>query len=258
MLEGIRQEQRQVVAEQQQLERLQRKRLEVKLGRRDVEMEEQDISNKATDITKRLKHVELSLEELDERFRDSFSIPGGTQVELSILRNVKMCVANELTNLSRNLRESRRRYMRTLDKLKAAQEKFAGEDKRKEIQARIDRDDAMDEYIKKGCTPEQIEAIMLNTRQVEERDQAVTKIVDSLRVLLEMQKDLHTMIVDQGTVLDRIDYNMTLTHDRVVQSKKELIKANDHLEAGSFKICVLLLVILIIGFTLALLVKLIA
>jgi syntaxin 16 len=63
------------------------------------------------------------------------------------------------------------------------------------------------------------------------------------------------MVIEQGSLLDRIDYNMTVTHERIVKSRKELVKAAKHQEAGSFKLCVLLLVIMIIGFVLALLVK---
>ena len=56
-------------------------------------------------------------------------------------------------------------------------------------------------------------------------------------------------------MLDRIDHNMTVTHERVVQGRKQLEKAQKHQEAGTFKLCVLLLVVMIIGFLLALMIK---
>lgn len=37
-----------------------------------------------------------------------------------------------------------------------------------------------------------------------------------------MFKDMNTLVIEQGAVLDRIDYNMTLTHTRVQRARTEL------------------------------------
>ncbi len=258
IMHGIRVGQRQIVADLQKLELLQKERLKVKVGRRDEEAEEAEISNVAKGIADRFRTAERDLDQLEAYFREEMSTPEGTQSELQILHNVKMCIANELNGLSRLVRDSQRRYMRNLEKQKLAQIKWAGADKRKELEDRMNREAAMDEFISRGCTQEQIDAIMLSNNIVEERDVAITKILESIRQLNEMFKDLNTMVIEQGTVLDRIDYNMTLTHKAVSGSKVELLAAQKHAEAGTFKICVLLLIVLIIGFTLAVMVKLIS
>ena len=141
-----------------------------------------------------------------------------------------MCLVNEVTKLSRVFRDAQRHYMKELQKQKNIRERWSGGTRQKEIQERMERDAMMDSYIQRGFTQDQIETIILNQHTVEDRDREFQEIYASIKTIHEMFKDLHTLIMEQGTVLDRIDYNMTMAHDKVVKARKELQAAAKHQE----------------------------
>ncbi|XP_055389523.1 syntaxin-16 [Condylostylus longicornis] len=64
-----------------------------------------------------------------------------------------------------------------------------------------------------------------NTKLAEHREMEVNKIVKSIVDLNDIFKDLSHMVQEQGTVLDRIDYNVEQTQVRVFAGLKQLQKA---------------------------------
>jgi len=57
-------------------------------------------------------------------------------------------------------------------------------------------------------TMEQLEAVDDMEVQVAKRDHEINSIVESIEELSQIFKELAVLVIDQGTVLDRIDYNM--------------------------------------------------
>lgn len=54
------------------------------------------------------------------------------------------------------------------------------------------------------------------------REREIEDIARGILDLSELFKELQTMVIDQGTMLDRIDYNVELTRDRVKDAHVEL------------------------------------
>lgn len=256
-MEDIRVVERQVSTKLQELENLHKEHLKVQFGTtRDEEQEERDIERMANHISKLFQQLEQGVKDLDIIFKAELGDDGGSQAELSILRNVKMCLVNEIEAISRVFRDSQRRYLREMQKQKGVRDRWAGGERQKNVQQQLERDAMMDSYLQKGMTQDQMEMIMVNQRMAEDREKEFLEIYNSIKALHEMFKDMHTLVIEQGTVLDRVDYNMTLAHDKVTKARKELEQAAKIQSAGRFKLCVLFLVVMILGFTIALLFKL--
>merc|ERR1711957_911398 len=60
---------------------------------------------------------------------------------------------------------------------------------------------------------------------VKSRDQEIVKIAQSIEELGNIFKELAVLVIDQGTILDRIDYNMEAVVEHTKTGIKQLEKA---------------------------------
>ena len=66
---------------------------------------------------------------------------------------------------------------------------------------------------------------------------------------------MNYLIIEQGTLLDRIDYNIESALDSTKKAKKELVKADQSSKSSRGNFCIKMLVFWIIGFTIILFLK---
>ena len=76
---------------------------------------------------------------------------------------------------------------------------------------------------------------------LQNRDNELNEIVKGVTNLQELFKDLQIIVVEQGTILDRIDYNIEVGYDNVSKGKKQIIKANDKHKSSCFRNVILFL-----------------
>lgn len=74
-------------------------------------------------------------------------------------------------------------------------------------------------------TMDQIQQIVQNEQLIKERENEVIKISKSILELNSLFKDLASLVVDQGTILDRIDYNVEQSVLKIKTAHKHVQKA---------------------------------
>ena len=75
---------------------------------------------------------------------------------------------------------------------------------------------------------EQLQMSRANRQMLTERETEINHIVKSIQDLNDLFKDIAVMVEDQGTIVDRIDYNIEKVSSSVQQGLTELEKASKY------------------------------
>lgn len=149
-------------------------------------------------------------------------------------------LANTLQELSTTFRTTQNSYLR---KIQSREDRskiyFDTEDTQTNI---YDDQDEINEYFLNSKQMTQQQLLILeeeNTQYVQQREQEVNAIVKSIIDLNDIFKDLSHMVAEQGTVLDRIDYNVEQTQIQVFEGYKQLQKAEAY-QRKNRKMCAII------------------
>lgn len=109
-------------------------------------------------------------------------------------------------------------------------------------------DEQIDEYFQKSITSAgrmtQQQLLLFeeeNSKMAEHREHEVMKIVKSIADLHDIFKDLGQMVHEQGTILDRIDFNVEQTQTRVTEGYRQLQKAEMYQRKNRKMHCIMIL-----------------
>ncbi|XP_065094575.1 syntaxin-16 [Ochlerotatus camptorhynchus] len=108
-------------------------------------------------------------------------------------------------------------------------------------------DEKLDDYFQlpaSGMSINQKQLMLIeagNTKMIQSREQEVSKIVNSIVDLNTVFKDLSHLVQEQGTILDRIDYNIESTQTKVFEGYKQLQKAEKYQRKNKKMYCILIL-----------------
>ncbi|GAB1743405.1 hypothetical protein NU219Hw_g9240t2 [Hortaea werneckii] len=90
---------------------------------------------------------------------------------------------------------------------------------------------------------------------ITQREREIEKIAQGVIDLSNIFQELNTMVIDQGSLLDRIDYNVERTHDHVQGAERELKVATGYQRRSTKRKLILLLVLVVLGLFVLVLVK---
>uniref|UniRef100_T1J522 t-SNARE coiled-coil homology domain-containing protein n=1 Tax=Strigamia maritima TaxID=126957 RepID=T1J522_STRMM len=101
----------------------------------------------------------------------------------------------------------------------------------------------MDEMYTREFTKEQLMYLEENTEMVQHREREVQSVVRSIADLNQIFKDLSQLVVEQGAVIDRIDYNLENSQTQVHEGLQQLQKAEIHQKKNRKMMCIIILAV---------------
>ncbi|KAL6557962.1 Syntaxin-43 [Orobanche minor] len=191
----------------------------------DVKEDQRRIEALTQEITNLLKKSEKRLQILSS---------GGSSEDSNIRKNVQRSLATDLQTLSLELRRKQSTYLKRLRQQKEGPD---GDDLEMNLNAsNSNRED--DDFDDMGFSDHQMTKIKKSEAFTAEREREIQQVVESVNELAQIMKDL------SGTIVDRIDYNITNVAASVEDGLKQLQKAERNQKQGGMVMCATTLLIM--------------
>jgi syntaxin 16 len=191
---------------------------------------DREIDKLTAEITKSMHYAKNQLDQIGKG-----SGNGGD--EDAVCKNIQKTIALRLQTLSMNFRKSQKQYLERLKLQKSGKSPIF-----------LDENDD-DEESKpggSGIVLSEGDLLVLEENQVnlKERDKEIQKIADSIGELATIFRELAVLVIEQGTILDRIDYNMDMVVDSTKHAVDELEKTVVIQKQARPQKCIFILVII--------------
>lgn len=203
--------------------------------------------------------VEVATQALTKLFRRCESrlksmSPAGLSADVDdkIRRNMQRTIAVELQKLSVQFRKMQKQYLQRLKARDGNASPAAG------ALSWMEGGQSNDEsstFVDPGFSQSQLQQANLMEALVEGRDSEVIRVVSSISELAQIMKDLSVLVIEQGTVLDRIDYNLEQTASRIDQGVRQLKRADRAQRRGLVASCVMILLVAVAAMLVVVVVK---
>lgn len=230
----------------------------------DRSAEEKEIEQLTYTITQQLH----SCQNIMKRF-ESMTKDVTRPAEMKMAANMKISLATKIQEMSTSFRKMQSNYLKSLRNeafpANIGDNPYSGSSGRDSpspfggSSGNYNYDPVMEDELDVSFSQNTLkQSSQLATSQDEnfqQREQEITNIAQGILELAEIFKDLQTMVIDQGTLLDRIDYNIETMYTNVKQADKELNQATHYQKRTQKCKIILLLTLIVVGLLIVLLVK---
>ena len=197
---------------------MQQRRVVPKFDEEENKLLNKNMRNTVQHITNQIHQCENSLSSLSYQKTNN-------EIQRQLKENMKLFLTTKFNDFTRHFKYNQEIYIRKYKEL-------CGEDFEKENNIEINNSDnfllRMEKY-----------------DNLKSRDSDLNQLLDSMNNLASTFKDLKNLVVEQGTILDRIDYNIDIACEHVKKGKKNLIKADENYKGKCFRNAIIILLIII-------------
>ncbi|KAF8288857.1 vesicle-associated membrane protein,syntaxin-like [Trypanosoma cruzi cruzi] len=146
--------------------------------------------------------------------------------EVRASENAKKHLSSRLSIIIQSFREGQELYATQLRRCEEKTQRYK-QIGSCEAHKRMEREERIAQYLELGYTQVDIQELLEEDAKQKELSREVQEILKSVTELHEMFKELGAMVVEQGSILDRIDFNVQQTQIDVKRSVAELKKARE-------------------------------
>ena len=210
-----------------------------------------DIKVLIKEMMKKIRFCEgLTKMEKNKNYKDE------SNIENKIRNNVKVHLVSKIQNFSNEFRKNEQHFMKYLKEMGCDQEYLEKDNSNENnnLDNSFDSSGSDDEkeYLNKNFLITQEDDFEL---QIRKRDEDINILANSINELSDIFKDLQNIVQEQGTILDRIDYNIEVSYENSQKGLKLLKKAQEHQNESCFRNVILALFLIIFIETLLIIMK---
>ncbi|KIJ18901.1 hypothetical protein PAXINDRAFT_69808 [Paxillus involutus ATCC 200175] len=227
-------------------------------GFADRTAEEREIEAATTDITRDFRRCHTLIQRIGSEHGHTFPPSNRNQRELLPAKNVQRGLAARVQQLSSTFRKKQRVYMERLQghAIKNQDLLLASGTISPSGSEGLT---AVDEDVEAAVSTNSITQAQIHetdqTHDIQLRDRELTEIANSIASLAELFKDLSVLVIDQGTLLDSIEYNIEQTSVQITEAVKELNVATRYQKNTGRRKIIFLLLLIIFGLIMVLIFK---
>ncbi|TFK54221.1 t-SNARE [Heliocybe sulcata] len=220
-------------------------------GFADRTAEEREIEGLTNEITRNFRTAQALIQRITTTPSSSYPPQGSQHSEALAAKNVQRGLAAKVQEMSGVFRKKQRVYMEKLQghaiknqDLLIASGTISPPLKGQEAMHSLDEDVQASAVAQIGQDP----ALATRTRELHQ-------LADSISELADLFKDLSALVIDQGTLLDSVEYNIELVATRVEDGARELQVATKYQKNTGRRKCIFLLLLVIMLLIVVLIVK---
>jgi len=202
-------------------------RLKTKVYESENKQIDKEIEKIMNLMTQKVRLCEINIKEIS-------SIPNGlmSKTEQTIQDNIILNLSNKIQEFSYEFRKNQKEFT---EKLQKTGHKLSVID---------DEDTSIKDFDKKYSDKYFYTKVEMSS-QISVRNKSIDSLLESINELSKIFKDLQNVVQEQGTILDRIDYNIEIAEENTKNAYGHLNEANNLQKHSCFRNVTLIIMFVI-------------
>ncbi|UZJ54045.1 hypothetical protein CBS101457_003365 [Exobasidium rhododendri] len=228
--------------------------------------EEREIEKETTEVTREFRRCSKLIASLTQHTQSLMRSGKASKREYAMAQNVQTALATRVQDVSGTFRRKQSNYMQRLRGHEIRHQDLQSSSSMSRSGTTVTRDSEWAVQEDMELSRQQLASSRSNQSQsqaqllldeeetaapvqadanIAQRDREIDQIAKSIADLAELFQDLSALVIDQGTMLDRIDFNIEHMGQDMNAAVEELNTATKYQKRTSRGQCILLLVLLI-------------